>query len=255
LHLADNPELAKHLIEHEITGVSYDTIEDKNGDLPLLKPMSKIAGTFAVDFWEDDLIANKIKRVVVVGGGTTGEASIREALAQDGGDVVVYEQNKDRAAQLEQLFSKDPVDVISCLLLLPNAIRKADLVVGAVLVKGAKAPIVVTQPMLGTMKTGARIVDVSIDQGGCIHGSRPTTHSDPTYELDGKVYCCIPNMPGMRPQEATAALTEVTLPHLLEMADQGAICYLSQAQGFAQRHQHNRWRSSERHSLRGSCFL
>jgi alanine dehydrogenase len=219
LHLADNAPLARELLDNKITGVSYDTIEDELGRLPLLQPMSKIAGKFAVQFWKDDFKSKTLRRVLVVGGGVTGEAAIREAIEQDADDIVVYEKNKSRAGELEKIFSEDQVDVLSCVLLVPNEVRKADLVVGAVLVKGAKAPVVVTQQMVGVMKPGSRIVDVSIDQGGCIYGSRPTTHSEPTFELDGRVYCCIPNMPGQLPRQATEDLTALSFPHVLGMAN------------------------------------
>lgn len=230
LHLADNPRLAELLLENEITGVSYDTIEDENGRLPLLKPMSEIAGRYAIKIWGSNLnpCNNLIRNVVVVGGGVAGEAAVKEALNNDEiCDISVLEKNLARAKQLEELFYDDPVDVYSCSKHLPKLLKKADLLVGAVLVKGAKAPKVVTKEHLALMKNGGRVVDIAIDQGGCVYGSKPTTHTEPFFEQDNLVYCCVPNMPGMYPREATEALTKETLPHLLKMAEIGAFDYFA----------------------------
>lgn len=231
LHLADNPSLAKKLLDNNITGVSYDTIEDDDGNLPILKPMSEIAGKFAIDFFEQDIHDCRIKNVLVVGAGAVGRAAVQRAVELDVPDVVVHDTNLSVAGKIEKDFYNDQVDVFVCSRKLEKEVARADLVVGAVLVKGKKAPTVVTEQMVRGMKNGSRIIDVSIDQGGCVYGSKPTSHSNPTFEYLGKTYCCIPNMPGMRPKEATKALTDVTMGHLIEMAKRGPFQYLAQKPG------------------------
>lgn len=231
LHLADNPDLARELLNNNITGVSYDTIEDKDGRLPILKPMSEIAGRFAIDFFAEKIHDGKIKNVLIVGGGVTGTAAAERAIELDAADVVIHEKNIMRASQLEQQFEDDQVDVFLCSRKLPKEASRADLVVGAVLVKGQKAPKVVTEEIVSGMRDGSNIVDISIDQGGCVFGSRPTTHSDPTFEFMGKTYCCIPNMPGMKPHEATNALADSTISYLCEMVKRGPFQYLVQEPG------------------------
>lgn len=228
LHLADNPDLANELLKHNITGISYDTIEDKKGRLPILKPMSEIAGRFAIDFFAEKIHDGKIKNVLIVGGGVTGTAAAERAIELDVADVVIHEKNLARATQLEKKFENDQVDVFLCSKKLPKEVSRADLVVGAVLVKGQKAPKVITEDMINGMRRGANVVDISIDQGGCVFGSRPTTHSNPTFEFMGKTYCCIPNMPGMRPHEATNALVDSTISYLIEMVKRGPFQYLVQ---------------------------
>jgi alanine dehydrogenase len=233
LHLASNPELAKHLVENNITGVSYDTLEDESGRLPLLKPMSEIAGRFAIDFWSLDIAARKVKKALILGGGVSGESAAQRAVDLGIPDIVIYEPNMDRAVQLQRNFEDSQVDIFACRLKLPKEIIKTDLLVGCVLVKGAKTPIVVGPDLVDLMAPGGRIIDVSIDQGGCVWGSRPTSHAEPTYVLNDKVYCCIPNMPGQRPAESTVALTKATFEHILGMADSGVMVYLNSRPGLS----------------------
>ena len=201
LHLADNPSLARELLKYDITAVSFDTIEDADGKLPLLKPMSEIAGKFAVNFMT---VMRPVESLLVVGCGVTGEAAIRQALSMGIKDIVGYEKGLIRTRLLNAQFEDTPeVDVFTCPSRLALEVARVDLLVGAVLVKGDRCPVVVTEEMVDTMKKDARIVDVSIDQGGCVWGSLPTTHAHPTFKLRGKMYCCIPNMPGMWPEEST----------------------------------------------------
>lgn len=231
LHLSDNPELARKLVENNITGVSYDTLEDESGRLPLLKPMSEIAGKFAIDFWQDDINKRKIKKALIIGGGVAGQAAATRAVDLGIPDVVIYEPVVMKAADLREKFEDSQVDVFACNLKLPKEVIKTDLLVGCALVKGARAPMVVGPDLIDLMAAGSRIIDISIDQGGCIWGSRPTSHSNPTYVLNDKVYCCIPNMPGARPVEATEALTKETLPHIVGMANKGIMNYLESSPG------------------------
>lgn len=227
LHLADNPSLARELLKYDITAVSFDTMEDEAGKLPLLRPMSEIAGKFAVNLMA--VLPAKIESVLVVGCGVTGEAAIRQALAMEIKDIVGYEKGLIRTRLLNAQFEDNPeVDIFTCPDRLALEVARVDLVVGAVLVKGDKCPIVVTEEMVDSMKKDARIVDVSIDQGGCVWGSLPTTHAYPTFKLRGKTYCCIPNMPGMWPEESTKVLSEAVMPYLLEMATRGPFQYLVQ---------------------------
>ena len=230
LHLAANKKLATELLENKVIGISYDTIEDENGFLPLLKPMSIIAGELAIE------IANKyneqLGKVFIVGCGVAGMSAIKKALELNATNICVYEPNVDRIKQMEEMFYDNSVDFASCLRHVTKELYRSDIIIGSALKKGQKAPQVITEEMVNNMKKGAFVVDISIDQGGCIFGSRPTTHSEPIYNLNGINYCCIPNLPGQRPLEATNAITSLSVPHLLNMANQGIENYLNNSKEF-----------------------
>lgn len=240
LSVADR-NLTLKLLENEITAVAYETVEDSEGELPLLAPMSQVAGVLAVQYGAQYLqkkyngrgitmghIDNTdLAETVVVGGGFVGSTSAKTALGM-GGKVTILNRGQERLDRLEEEYRNYFGELFKNVTFqqstdenLRTAVAKADLLVGAVLIHGAKAPVVVTEEMVKTMKEGAVIVDVSVDQGGCIWGTKPTTHSDPIYEIDGKIYCCVTNMPGQASRQATQALTGATFPYLQRMADQG----------------------------------
>jgi alanine dehydrogenase len=243
LHLSGvYPELTTKLLEYEITAIAYETVEDENGQLPLLAPMSQVAGVLSVQYGAQYLqkkylgvgvSLGKINgadpaETVVVGAGFVGATAARTAAGM-GGHVTVLNRGKERLAQVQNEFREDLGEVlfknVSFLELNDEYLRanvaKADLLIGAVLIPGARAPIVVTQEMVATMKKGAVVIDVSIDQGGCIWGSKPTTHTNPIYVLEDKVYCCITNMPGQVARQSTQALTHATFPYIKLMLEQG----------------------------------
>lgn len=242
LHLsAVDRNLTLKLLENKITAVAYETVEDEKGELPLLAPMSQVAGVLAVQYGAQYLQkkyngrgitmghidATDLAETVVVGGGFVGSTSAKTALGM-GGKVTILNRGQERLNRLEEEYRnyfgalfKNVTFQQSTDDNLRTAVAQADLLVGAVLVPGAKAPVVVSEDMVKTMKKGAVIVDVSVDQGGCVWGTKPTTHSDPIYEIDGKIYCCVANMPGQAARQATQALTNATLPYLQRMADEG----------------------------------
>ncbi|MBI5152086.1 alanine dehydrogenase [Candidatus Peregrinibacteria bacterium] len=245
LHLSGvDPQLTEELLKNKITAVAYETVVGKKGGLPLLAPMSDVAGVLAVQYGSQYLqkkyggfgvtlgvVPNtEIANTVVVGGGIVGTRAALTAAGM-GGKVTIFDINPARVEALKKLFKKTLgtklAQNISVLVSEPNvfaeAIRKADLLVGAVLVPGAKAPRVVKEEHIKSMKKGAVIVDVAIDQGGCVWGSHATSHSNPIYEIEGKIYCCVANMPGQVARQSTQALTYATLPYLLEMAKKGVI--------------------------------
>lgn len=224
-------ELTKKLLENKITAIAYETVE-KDNELPLLKPMSEVAGTLAVQYGAQYLqkkygglgiTLGKIKNadtanVLIVGAGTVGTASAKVAAGM-GSNVFLFDINQERLDSLKQdLKFKNLKFIISNEENLKKYIRKTNLLIGAVLVTGAKAPPVITKEMVKSMKKGSVIVDVAIDQGGCIYGVKPTSHSNPIYEFEDKIYCCVTNMPGQVPFQSTQALTNSTLPYLLEMS-------------------------------------
>lgn len=243
LHLSGvDKALTEKLLANRITAIAYETVENDQGELPLLAPMSEVAGVLAVQYGAQFLqkkyhgigvTLGKIDgadsaEIVVIGAGFVGATAARTAAGM-GGNVTVLNRSKERLEVLkkdfrrylgERLFAN-----VSFLELnektLPEAVRKADLLIGAVLIPGARAPIIVKEPIVREMKKGAVIVDVSIDQGGCIWGSKPTTHSDPVYELDGKIYCCITNMPGQVARQSTQALTHATIPYIKILSEYG----------------------------------
>ena len=234
LHLAPDPEQTRGLIESGATCVAYETVEDARGRLPLLAPMSEVAGKLATQAGAYMLHKRSggrgillggvpgvaAAKVVVIGGGVVGTNAARIAIGM-GADVYIFDRNIDRLRELDLLIGDHADTCYASTLDIEQRLPEADLVVGAVLVHGAKAPFVVRRDQLKLMKQGAVLVDVSIDQGGCFETSRPTTHTDPTYEVDGILHYCVANMPGAVPITSTRALTNATLPYILEVADHG----------------------------------
>jgi alanine dehydrogenase len=234
LHLAAEPELARGLMESGATCIAYETVEDKAGHLPLLAPMSEVAGKIATQagafMLEKPLGGRGIllggvpgvaaATVLVIGGGVVGMNAAFIAIGMEA-DVFVFDRSIDRLRELEVAFGGRASTVYSSTLAIEEMLPAADLVIGAVLLPGGRAPHVITREQLGLMKRNAVLVDVSIDQGGCFETSRPTTHSHPTYEVDGITHYCVTNMPGAVPITSTYALTNATLPYVIELAVRG----------------------------------
>ena len=234
LHLAPIPELTRLLCDKKIAGVAYETITDENGGLPLLTPMSEVAGRMAVlwgAYYLQGLYGGRGTLlsgvpgvppgdVVIIGGGIVGLNSAKMALGL-GARVTILETSLDRMRWLDNIFHGDLTTLASNHHNLMAALNRADLLIGAVLIPGASAPTLVTRAMLGEMKPGAVIVDVAVDQGGCFETTHATTHSDPVYEVDGIVHYCVANMPGAVPRTSTFALNNATIPHALALADKG----------------------------------
>ena len=234
LHLAPDPELTRGLCASGATCVAYETVEDARGRLPLLAPMSEIAGKIAAQagafMLEKPLGGRGIllggvpgvaaANVMVIGGGVVGFNAAFIAIGM-GADVFVYDKSVDRLRDLDVDFAGGCSTVYSTTLAIEEMLPRADLVIGAVLVHGARAPYVVRREQLALMKPGAVLVDVAIDQGGCFETSRPTTHHDPTFEVDGITHYCVANMPGAVPITSTHALTNATLPYAIALADRG----------------------------------
>ena len=234
LHLAAEPELARGLMSSGATCIAYETVTDAEGHLPLLAPMSEVAGKIATQagafMLERPLGGRGIllggvpgvaaATVLVIGGGVVGMNAAFIAIGMEA-DVFVFDRSIDRLRKLDVAFAGRASTVYSSTLAIEEMLPAADLVIGAVLVQGARAPHVITRPQLGLMKRHAVLVDVSIDQGGCFETSRPTTHSHPTYEVDGITHYCVTNMPGAVPITSTHALTNATLPYVIELAEQG----------------------------------
>jgi alanine dehydrogenase len=234
LHLAPDPELTRGLAESGATCVAYETVEDERGRLPLLAPMSEVAGKIATQagafFLERPLGGRGVllggvpgvaaATVMVIGGGVVGQNAAFIAIGMEA-DVFVFDRSIDRLRELDVAFGGRASTVYSSTLSVEAMLPRADLVIGAVLVHGARAPYVIKRDQLRLMKDRAVLVDVSIDQGGCFETSRPTTHSDPVYEVDGVTHYCVANMPGAVPVTSTFALTNATLPCVLALADLG----------------------------------
>ncbi|MEA2283823.1 MAG: alanine dehydrogenase [Solirubrobacteraceae bacterium] len=234
LHLAPDPELTRGLVESGATCVAYETVEDDRGRLPLLAPMSEVAGKIATQagafMLEKPLGGRGIllggvpgvaaANVMVIGGGVVGMNAAFIALGMEA-TVYVYDRNIDRLRELDIAFGGRADTCYASTLDIEQRLPDVDLVIGAVLVHGAKAPYVIRREQLQLMKPGAVLVDVAIDQGGCFETSRPTTHTDPTYEVDGVIHYCVANMPGAVPVTSTRALTNATLPYILHVADEG----------------------------------
>jgi alanine dehydrogenase len=234
LHLAPNPELTRGLADSGATCVAYETVVDERGRLPLLAPMSEVAGKIATQagafFLERPLGGRGVllggvpgvaaATVMIIGGGVVGQNAAFIAIGMEA-DVFVFDRNIDRLRELDIGFGGRASTVYSSTLAVEQMLPQADLVIGAVLVHGATAPHVIRREQLGLMKERAVLVDVSIDQGGCFETSRPTTHSDPVYEVDGVTHYCVANMPGAVPVTSTFALTNATLPYVLALADEG----------------------------------
>jgi len=234
LHLAPDPDLTHGLCDSGATCVAYETVEDAHGRLPLLAPMSEIAGKIATQagafMLEKPLGGRGIllggvpgvaaANVMVIGGGVVGMNAAFVAIGM-GADVFIYDKSIDRLRELEVDFGGSCSTVYSTTLAVEEMLPRADLVIGAVLVHGARAPFVVSRDQLSLMKPGAVLVDVAIDQGGCFETSHPTTHHDPTFEVDGIIHYCVANMPGAVPITSTHALTNATLPYAIALADEG----------------------------------
>jgi alanine dehydrogenase len=234
LHLAPDPEQTRGLCGSGVTAIAYETVEDSRGRLPLLSPMSEIAGKIATQAGAHALEKPHGGRgillggvpgvaaanVMVIGGGVVGMNAAFIAIGMEA-DVFVFDRSIDRLRELEVVFGGRCSTVYSTTLAVEEMLPRADLVIGAVLVHGARAPFVVRRDQLALMKPGAVMVDVAIDQGGCFETSRPTTHHEPTFEVAGITHYCVANMPGAVPITSTNALTNATLPYAIALADHG----------------------------------
>lgn len=234
LHLAPLPELTDALLQHSVLGIAYETITDEAGRLPLLTPMSEVAGRMAVQVGAQYLQAGQGGRglllggvpgvppasVCILGGGIVGTNAAKIALGM-GARVTILDLSLNRLRDLDDIFGGHVHTVASNTYNVAQAAREADLVIGGVLIPGSSAPRILTREMVSTMKRGAVIVDVAIDQGGCIETAKPTTHSDPVYTVDGVVHYCVTNMPAAVPNTSTLALTNATLPYILKLAELG----------------------------------
>ena len=234
LHLAPDPEQTKDLVASGATCIAYETVTDDAGGLPLLKPMSQVAGRMSIQAGATALEKSQGGRgvllggvpgvmpgkVVVIGGGVVGFNAAQMAVGL-GADVTILDRDPAVLERLGNYFQSQAKTRFSNRVNLADSVTQADLVVGAVLIPGAAAPKLVTREMLGTMKSGAVLVDVAIDQGGCFETSKATTHEEPIYVVDGIVHYCVANMPGGVARTSTYALNNVTLPHALRIADKG----------------------------------
>src|SRR5687768_6952160 len=240
LHLAPDHELTKQLLQRKVTGIAYETITDRRGTLPLLTPMSEVAGRMAIQVGAHYL--EKMSggrgillggvpgvpsaRVVIIGGGVVGTNAAKIAVGMSA-QVTIIDRDLDRLRELDDIFLSKISTLASSAYMIHDAISQADLIVGAVLVPGAAAPKLVTRAMLKDVPNGAVIVDVAVDQGGCVETSHPTTHSDPTYYVEGVLHYCVANMPGAVPRTSTFALTNATLPYTLKLANKGFLHAIS----------------------------
>ena len=234
LHLAPDRELTEQLLKSRVTGIAYETITDRKGGLPLLTPMSEVAGRMAIQVgahYLEKMAGGRgillggvpgvpAARVVIIGGGVVGTNAAKIAVGM-AAHVTIIDNNLDRLRELDDIFLSKISTLASSAYMIHDAISNADLIVGAVLVPGAAAPRLVTRSMLKDVPNGAVIVDVAVDQGGCIETTHPTTHSNPTYYVEGVLHYCVANMPGAVPRTSTFALTNATLPYALKLANQG----------------------------------
>ncbi|HUD01227.1 MAG TPA: alanine dehydrogenase [Rhabdochlamydiaceae bacterium] len=244
-HLAPDPVQAKNLLERKIIAIAYETVTDKHGRLPLLVPMSEIAGRIAIQAGATALqIANGGRgvllggvpgvlpaHVTVIGGGVVGTQAARMALGL-GADVQILDNNLTRLRELDALYGPRLKTLFASPANIEKSVIHADLVIGAVLVPGKLAPRLITKKMVSKMMKGAVIVDVAIDQGGCCETSKPTTHSHPTYTVDGVVHYCVTNMPGACARTSTIALTNATMTYALKLANKGYKVALKEDPGF-----------------------
>ncbi|MFC5863834.1 alanine dehydrogenase [Acidicapsa dinghuensis] len=247
LHLAPLPELTNRLLEKKVIGIAYETVRDRANTLPLLTPMSEVAGRMSVQVGASYLEKEKGGRgillggvpgvppanVCVIGGGIVGTNAAKIAVGM-GAHVTLVDVNLNRLRELDDLFLGRLHTLASNSYNVGRATREADLVIGGVLIPGATAPKIVTHAMVSKMKKGAVIVDVAIDQGGCVETARPTSHSDPSYVVDGVVHYCVTNMPGAVPHTSTLALTNATFPYLMRIANLGATEALKADAGLAE---------------------
>jgi len=234
LHLAADEPLTRALLDSRTTGIAYETVQLDSNFLPLLNPMSEVAGRMSIQVGAHYLEKTYNGRgmllggvpgvapakVAIVGGGTVGTNAAQMALGM-GAHVVVLEKSIERMRYLAEVFPGHLTTLYSTAHAVAESIAEADLVIGAVLIPGARAPRLVTEPMVRSMRAGSVIVDVAIDQGGCIETARPTSHSDPVYEVDGVTHYCVTNMPGAVPRTSTQALTNATIPYIVSLATQG----------------------------------
>lgn len=235
LHLAPEPELTKALIERKVIGIAYETVQLPNRSLPLLTPMSEVAGRMAAQIGAQFLEKTKggkgillggvpgvpKGKVAIIGGGVAGTNAAKIVIGL-GADVTIIDLNVDRLRQLDDIFGNDIKTLISNPYNVAQAVKESDLVIGAVLIPGAKAPKLVTEQMIQTMEPGSVVVDIAIDQGGIFETTdRITTHDEPTYEKHGVLHYAVANMPGAVPRTSTIALTNVTVPYAVQIADKG----------------------------------
>ena len=246
LHLAPDPEQARALMASGCTAIAYETVVGRDGGLPLLAPMSEVAGRMATQVGAHCLLKpqgglGKLMggvpgvapaRVVILGGGVAGLNACEIAHGMRA-DVTVFDRSKKVLVEIDRQFGGMVTTLMSTPDAVEEAVVEADLVIGAVLIPGASAPKLVTRRMLRRMKDGAVLVDISIDQGGCFETSRPTTHAEPTYVVDGVVHYCVANMPGAAPLTSTFALNAVTAPYMLALASKGVDQALAEDPGFA----------------------
>jgi alanine dehydrogenase len=244
LHLAPDLKQTAALLENKVTGVAYETITDRKGTLPLLTPMSEVAGRMAVQVGAQYLEKMNggrgvllggvpgvpAARVVIIGGGVVGTNAAKMAVGM-GASVTIIDRDLDRLRELDDIFLSKISTLASSAYAIHGAISEADLIIGAVLVAGAAAPKLVTREMLRDVPNGAVIVDVAVDQGGCIETTRPTTHSEPTFYEEGVLHYCVANMPGAVPRTSTFALTNATLPYVLKLANRGFLDAISSDPG------------------------
>jgi alanine dehydrogenase len=247
LHLAPLKELTDKLLASKVIGIAYETVRDRQGTLPLLTPMSEVAGRMSVQVGATYLEKERGGRgillggvpgvppahVTILGGGVVGTNAARVALGF-GAKVTLVDLNLNRLREIDDIFGGRVYTLASNSYNVAHATREADLVIGGVLIPGATAPRVVTRAMVAQMKKGAVIVDVAIDQGGCVETARPTSHSNPSFVVDGVVHYCVTNMPGAVPNTSTLALTNSTFPYLLRLANLGAREALKQDAGLAE---------------------
>jgi len=234
LHLAPLPGLTDELLKSKVSGVAYETIRERDGSLPLLTPMSEVAGRMSVQVGAQYLEKPSGGRgillggvpgvapanVVILGGGIVGTNAAKIALGM-GAHVTIIDRSLNRLRELDDIFNGNIVTLASNLWTIGENLKTADLVVGAVLIPGASAPKLVRREMIATMKRGAVVVDVAIDQGGCFETSHATTHTEPIYYVDGVLHYCVSNMPAAVPHTSTLGLTNATFPYLLELANRG----------------------------------
>jgi alanine dehydrogenase len=234
LHLAASRPCTDALVASGTTAIAYETVQLPNRQLPLLQPMSEVAGRLSTQVGAYHLMraaggrgillggvpGTPKARVVVIGGGVAGEHAAANALGM-GADVTIIDLSIPRLRELENRFGGQVQTRVSSAYEIAAQLRDADLVIGSVLIPGAQAPKLVTDAMVATMKKGSVLVDIAIDQGGCFEGSRPTTHDDPTFAVHDSVYYCVANMPGAVPETSTRALTNATLPYVIALAEKG----------------------------------
>ncbi len=236
LHLAPLPDLTDALVKAGVNSIAYETIRESDGSLPLLTPMSEVAGRMAVQVGAQYLERPNGGRgillggvpgvaranVLVIGGGVVGHNAAKIACGL-GANVTIIDRNLNRLRELDDIYSNSILTLASNSYTLRESVRVADLVIGAVLIPGASAPKLVRRDMIASMKRGAVVVDVAIDQGGCFETSHATTHTDPVYAVDGVIHYCVSNMPAAVPHTSTFGLTNATVPYLLLLADNGLV--------------------------------